>query len=95
MAHDCDAGLSAKLDKKCSISIIPALLRRPEPIFWYNRDNLYCIDNAYGNVAKCGNSSVVEHNLAKVGVASSSLVSRSILSNGMQLDIQYRFSWFV
>ncbi len=27
----------------------------------------------------CGNSSVVEHNLAKVGVASSNLVSRSIL----------------
>ena len=27
---------------------------------------------------KCGNSSVVEHNLAKVGVASSSLVFRSI-----------------
>jgi hypothetical protein len=26
----------------------------------------------------CGNSSVVEHNLAKVGVASSTLVSRSI-----------------
>lgn len=26
----------------------------------------------------CGNSSVVEHNLAKVGVASSNLVSRSI-----------------
>ena len=26
---------------------------------------------------KCGNSSVVEHNLAKVGVASSNLVSRS------------------
>jgi hypothetical protein len=26
---------------------------------------------------RCGNSSVVEHNLAKVGVASSSLVSRS------------------
>ena len=29
-------------------------------------------------VANCGNSSVVEHNLAKVGVASSSLVFRSI-----------------
>ncbi len=28
---------------------------------------------------KCGNSSVVEHNLAKVGVAGSSPVSRSIL----------------
>ena len=27
----------------------------------------------------CGNSSVVEHNLAKVGVASSNLVSRSII----------------
>jgi flagellar basal body P-ring formation protein FlgA len=26
----------------------------------------------------CGNSSAVEHNLAKVGVASSNLVSRSI-----------------
>ena len=29
-------------------------------------------------VKPCGNSSVVEHNLAKVGVASSSLVFRSI-----------------
>ena len=28
-----------------------------------------------------GNSSVVEHNLAKVGVASSNLVSRSIKGN--------------
>ena len=30
----------------------------------------------------CGNSSGVEHNLAKVGVASSNLVSRSIFSPG-------------
>ena len=30
---------------------------------------------------RCGNSSVVEHNLAKVVVASSSLVSRSSLSD--------------
>ncbi|ARR00560.1 flagellar basal body P-ring biosynthesis protein [Campylobacter porcelli] len=30
------------------------------------------------NLQKCGNSSGVEHNLAKVGVASSNLVSRSI-----------------
>ena len=29
-------------------------------------------------ISVCGNSSVVEHNLAKVGVASSNLVSRSI-----------------
>ena len=82
----------AKLDKKRSISIIPALLRKPGTIFW---DNPGSIDNVCGHVAKCGNSSVVEHNLAKVGVASSSLVSRSILSNEIQLDIQDRFSLFV
>ena len=34
------------------------------------------------NFTKCGNSSGVEHNLAKVGVASSNLVSRSIFSPG-------------
>ena len=31
----------------------------------------------YASWNSCGNSSVVEHNLAKVGVASSNLVSRS------------------
>ena len=34
------------------------------------------------NSTKCGNSSGVEHNLAKVGVASSNLVSRSIFCPG-------------
>ena len=34
------------------------------------------------NLTKCGNSSGVEHNLAKVGVASSNLVSRSIFCPG-------------
>ena len=38
----------------------------------------------------CGNSSVVEHNLAKVGVASSSLVSRSNCISGF-LKYQYIF----
>ena len=92
IAHHHNMHSPAKLDKKRSISIIPALLRKPGTIFW---DNPGSIDNVCGHVAKCGNSSVVEHNLAKVGVASSSLVSRSILSNEIQLDIQDRFSLFV
>ena len=33
-------------------------------------------------MSACGNSSVVEHNLAKVGVASSNLVSRSSFAAG-------------
>src|SRR5262249_5946840 len=37
-----------------------------------------------GRESKCGNSSVVEHNLAKVGVAGSNPVSRSICAwNGV------------
>ena len=39
---------------------------------------------------RCGNSSVVEHNLAKVGVASSSLVSRS---SSRRQSIQSLFFW--
>ena len=36
-----------------------------------------------------GNSSVVEHNLAKVGVASSNLVSRSIDSLRIRVTLQF------
>ena len=81
----------AKLDKKRSISIIPALLRKPGTIFW---DNPGSIDNVCGHVAKCGNSSVVEHNLAKVGVASSSLVSRSIFKKHLQVPF-FAGNWFL
>ena len=37
----------------------------------------------------CGNSSVVEHNLAKVGVASSNLVSRSSFEGKAKLPLFY------
>ena len=38
------------------------------------------------NKMRCGNSSVVEHHLAKVGVASSSLVFRSICGNSSVVE---------
>jgi hypothetical protein len=41
---------------------------------------------------QCGNSSVVEHNLAKVGVASSSLVSRSSIRAGFHAMSESRAS---
>ncbi len=41
-------------------------------IFFVSRRKIAC------QTDECGNSSVVEHHLAKVGVASSSLVFRSI-----------------
>ncbi len=43
----------------------------------------------------CGSSSVVEHHLAKVGVASSSLVFRSIYSSIAQLVEQSAVNRFV
>ena len=46
-----------------------------------------------GRVYICGNSSVVEHHVANVGVASSNLVSRSkkkfILKEFLQLDVVF------
>ncbi len=43
-------------------------------------------------LAMCGNSSVVEHNLAKVGVASSNLVSRSKFPEAMRQMLNIRAS---